>query len=102
MINYNNVCCNSMDSAITNEVISHSTFARDYNIVFAVSRGYKAGRCIEISHCPWCGIFLGKPLNSEYFDILEKEYGIEIPDLENFTNVPEEFRTDEWWKKRGL
>ena len=95
-------CCDQMKKAIDRNIVSHFDAMREYDLILTEAMGYKAGTACEISHCPWCGTFLGKTLNREYFDILEKEYGIEIPDLENFTNVPEEFRTDEWWKKRGL
>ena len=40
-------------------------------------------------------------------EILEKEYGItaaqwDAPGWDDDVDLPEEFRTDEWWKKRGL
>ena len=57
-----------------------------------------------IEFCPWCGTQLMKCLKDEWFDILEKEYGLDSPawDLEQREKIPAEFKTDEWWKKRGL
>lgn len=52
-----------------------------------------------ISFCPWCGSKLPKALNDEWFDVLEKEYGINDPFKQNY---PSEFATDEWWAKRNL
>ncbi|MBP9791625.1 MAG: hypothetical protein KBC27_00210 [Rickettsiales bacterium] len=98
---YNNtgsveLCCKKMSFAVNKEhIIDHEDNVRNYNI-----RGRK--RNYNIAYCPWCGKDLGKALNWEYFEILAKEYGIEDPDFVNFTNVPEEFKTDAWWKKRGL
>lgn len=56
-----------------------------------------------IKYCPWCGELLPEDLRDEYFDVLEKEYGISNPfDEYQSKNFPEEFKSDEWWKKRGL
>jgi hypothetical protein len=70
-------------------------------------RGYfieasEKGVSLALRFCPFCGSDLGKRLNEEYYDTLENEYGIEDPDFINFTNVPEEFKSDKWWRKRGL
>ncbi|WP_342269806.1 DUF6980 family protein [Rickettsia endosymbiont of Orchestes rusci] len=58
---------------------------------------------ITMSYCPWCGTKLPKELRNEFFDILD-EYGIEtdIGEYIKDKRIPAEFRTDEWWKKRGL
>lgn len=58
----------------------------------------------KISYCPWCGKKLPKDLSDEFWDIIENELRIEtsITDLEDNPLIPEEFKTDEWWKKRGL
>ncbi|MBP9791627.1 MAG: hypothetical protein KBC27_00220 [Rickettsiales bacterium] len=89
-------CCEKMGFAINKEhIIDYDDCVRNYNLC-----GDK--RDYAILYCPWCGKDLGKRLNWEYFEILAKEYGIEDPDFVNFTNVPEEFKTDAWWKKRGL
>lgn len=54
-------------------------------------------------YCPWCGKKLPDSLRDEYFESLEKEYGIDDPfDKKQAKQVPEEFKSDEWWKKRGL
>ena len=47
---------------------------------------------------------LPKQLGEIWEKLLEKEYGIKESDIDyiNFSNIPEEFKTDEWWKKRGL
>ena len=50
-----------------------------------------------IHFCPWCGEpFLGDNRN-ERWDIAEKEYRIDLSDLLP-EEVPEELRTDAWWK----
>lgn len=57
----------------------------------------------SIDYCPWCAKKLPKSLTDEWFDILEKEYNLDnLWSKEQAKLVPEEFKTDEWWKKRGL
>jgi hypothetical protein len=59
--------------------------------------------CYKVYFCPYCGMNLPKDLIDERFEILEKEYGIDDPyDPIQKKLIPEEFMTDEWWKKRNL
>jgi hypothetical protein len=58
-----------------------------------------------ILYCPWCDSKLPVSLRDQYFEILEKEHGIDawdINDIGTNTQIPSEFKSDEWWKKRGL
>lgn len=57
-----------------------------------------------INYCPWCGSNLPNSLRDIFFDTLEKDYHIEtgIGEYEERKDIPLEFRSDEWWKKRNL
>jgi hypothetical protein len=56
-----------------------------------------------LDYCPWCGNKLPGYLRNEWFETLAKEYNLDDPDSkEQAKLIPEEFHTDEWWKKRGL
>ncbi len=59
-------------------------------------------------YCPFCGAKMPKILygidengNSPYSDALEEALGKDFCDIKP-EEIPEEFKTDEWWKKRGL
>ncbi len=52
---------------------------------------------LHILYCPFCGTKLPKSKRTSYFDLLE---GLKINPWDN--HIPEEFKSDEWWKKRGL
>jgi len=55
------------------------------------------------SFCPACGTKLPSNLVDEWMEILKNEYGIDDPsDKKQKKFIPKEFKTDEWWKKRGL
>jgi hypothetical protein len=57
----------------------------------------------QIFFCPWCGIKLPESLEEIYYEILEKEHGIaQGLDIQNDRRIPKEFKSNEWWKKRGL
>ena len=79
--------------------VTYDQILRTYNIIF--TNKHNAKNAMSLYHCPWCGTKLPERLNSVIFRVLEKEYGIEDPDIWNFTNVPDEFRSDAWWKKLG-
>jgi hypothetical protein len=59
-----------------------------------------------ISYCPFCGAKLPEDLDEEYWDTIISEFGPEYYHThENYNpnrSLPQEFQTDEWWKKRGL
>ncbi|NQY42017.1 MAG: hypothetical protein HRT87_01565 [Legionellales bacterium] len=52
----------------------------------------------KIEHCPWCGKKLPKDLRDEWYNTLV-DLGYNEP---YERKIPEEFKTDEWWIKRGL
>ena len=52
-------------------------------------------------YCPWCGAEFPKSLAEQWHVILETEYGIDPDYKKNEKKIPAEFKTDEWWKKRG-
>lgn len=57
-----------------------------------------------INHCPWCGTNLPSSLRGAYFETLENEYKLDVDifSIKDNPNIPEEFKSDEWWKKRKL
>ena len=77
---------------------SYNPKFREYYLDAIIGHGAE-----KITFCPYCGTKLPKGLSDEWFDILEKEYGLDDPGMpDQKEKVPAEFKTDEWWKKRGL
>lgn len=96
-------CCFDMDS-ILDQSEGEPIYKIDY---YPHKREYFLesieGYICTIYFCPWCGSKLPKNLHKEWFDILEKEYGLDLPDIpDQKKKIPAEFKTDEWWKKRRL
>lgn len=54
-----------------------------------------------VSFCPACGTKFPPDLSEERMKILKNEYGIKDTYFQKKL-IPKEFKTDEWWKKRGL
>jgi hypothetical protein len=76
-----------------NNLITYVSNADEYGIIF-----HDGGTAyMRIRYCPWCGAKLPESKRSLRFEILEA-MGCEVP----WDEIPEEFKTDEWWKKRGL
>lgn len=57
----------------------------------------------RLGYCPFCGAQLPKnQLEGDvYWDELEKTVGKEFCDIKP-EEIPKEFKTDEWWRKRGF
>ena len=76
----------------------YSPIFRDYTINLISSSAAQS-----IYHCPWCGSKLPYCLDNKYEEILKKEYGIDDPyNRKQKKLIPEEFKSDKWWKKRNL
>jgi predicted RNA-binding Zn-ribbon protein involved in translation (DUF1610 family) len=79
-------------------IIQYKPRSREYLIIHSEELG------THMEYCPYCGKKMPKELTDEWYDILEKEYGlIDVnPGDYHDKRIPKEFWTDEWWKKRGL
>jgi hypothetical protein len=64
--------------------------------------GHNKGMYQKMSYCPWCGKKLPKELGEEWCRIIKERFGFEEIFVEEWETLPQEFKTDEWWKKRGL
>jgi len=92
--------------------IYYNPIYRDY---FIRLWSYPDGRQ-AIYGCPWCGAKFPESLVDKYLEVLEKEYSIVYEDFsgkyleysedatveDKEVKLPEEFKSDKWWKKRGL
>jgi len=103
-------CCKTMEEKLVkldnSEKKNHSVVYDDqwriYTIIFQNNYKKEEKYLTEISYCPWCGTKLPSDLSDKWWDVLEEEYGITDPRNDEYDQVPAEFRTDEWWRKRGL
>ena len=90
-------CCYTLKRSLDEgEVyINYDQVSRSYGIAI---RGLD-NAVISINYCPWCGTKLPKDLSDELGKIIFEEL-----ELDGFDDprLPEEFKSDEWWKKRGL
>ena len=98
-----NYCCKNLQVSVERKEIVYNPlrgcfwfyFKRDSDKSFGLYR---------LGYCPFCGAALPKDRLLEFEEILEKEYNIELKDIDihDPSTYPKEFHTDEWWKKRGL
>lgn len=100
-------CCDDMKRLIQDDKspLAYEPTRRLYSLVSdANSFKTKNEICIgfNICYCPKCGTKLPKALSNEWFKIVKKEFGIANGLDERIKDLPQEFKTDEWWKKRGL
>ena len=81
----------------SNEVsISYSDKFREYGILTRWDHN-RSLAIQSIDYCPWCRAKLPRDLRSEWFAILD-DLGLEPED----PAVPEEMKSDAWWRRRKL
>ena len=101
----NNFCCNKMyyyilqESKKNDPSIEYDSCMRSYSLRI-INSNY--GTHDYIKYCPWCGTKLPKILGDEWENMLKENYNISDPYFDENSKIPEEFKTDEWWKKLGL
>jgi hypothetical protein len=93
-------CCKNMGMAIENDEvpISYNPIVREYGL------NLLSAEIKLLYFCPWCSTKLPVSLNDEFFEILKNEYHIDDNFFEILKNpkLPNEFKSDIWWKKRNL
>ena len=106
MLDYNDFCCEPLKRSIERgEMIYDEVYA---SVQFYINSQpwYKENAIYRkhANYCPYCGTKLHMNLNGPddiYRNELEKAVGKEYCDITE-DEIPEEFKSDEWWKKRGL
>jgi hypothetical protein len=74
-------------------LITYVSYADEYGIII-----HDGGSSyIQIGFCPWCGTKLPESKQVLRVETMESSGHSPFDD-----EIPEEFQTDEWWKKRGL
>ena len=63
-------------------------------------RGSGGGRQ-KLRFCPWCGRVLPAGLRETWFELVREGSGL-LDAWPRDRRVPKEFKSDEWWRKRGL
>lgn len=81
------------------EIMSFRPHTKSYRLILG---GTSLGMYQIITFCPWCGAKLPKSLGKEWCQLIKEEFGIEDIFKEEWDKLPQEFKTDEWWRKRGL
>jgi hypothetical protein len=94
--NYNGPhCCLTMDAELADSIILHYVpHLREYQV--------QSVGVLMLNYCPFCGIRESQSLRKTWLEILKADYGLVDPFKKDKRKVPQEFLTDEWWKKRGL
>ena len=80
--------------ASSERAITYLDQFRQYGIDYRDGFG---GGIQTIAYCPWCGRRLPAALRDQWFALLD-EAGLEPED----SRVPDEMKSNAWWRKRGL
>ena len=96
----NKYCCVFMSKFLKDSRVGiyYDPTIRLYTIFIPTSGSYQG-----IYNCPWCGHKLPYNLIDTYEETLKREYNIDdLYSRDQEKLIPEEFKTDEWWKNRNL
>ena len=93
-------CCMGMHDDLLDKQVE---FDRTFKCYYIHLHG---DRWQTMGYCMYCGAELpdlrsSKDGSDPYRDALEEAVGKEYCDITE-DEIPKEFKTDEWWKKRGL
>lgn len=104
-------CCLGMDSALTSygSPFRYVPYEREYHVEYnstfensetgEIDLGVVAG----IRYCPWCGSKLPRDLSEEWEREVTSKFNVsDALDKEELKKIPQEYMTEEWWRKRGL
>lgn len=96
-------CCKNMNFFLNENSVNiyYNKYFRRYSI--GIKNGTSAVQTMY--YCLWCGAQLPKILDDEWFDMIEEQYGVydaHVLTIDENLKIPPEFKTEEWWKKRGL
>ncbi|MCP4393148.1 MAG: hypothetical protein GY804_02610 [Alphaproteobacteria bacterium] len=92
-------CCKNMTRNIKDGEIHLNYFPDDREYSIEYRKEFGASEHL-IYFCPWCGVKLPESLAEKRETLLDEMF--EDYDGDDDPRIPEEFKTDEWWKKRGL
>ena len=100
-------CCMDLETSVDRKEIVYLPVTGC--VWFYFKKDYEEGYGLyRLGFCPFCGEELPKNRQAvdengddPYTDALEEALGKEWCDITP-EEIPEEFKTDEWWKKRGL
>jgi hypothetical protein len=103
----NNNCCEALNILLHEPMapIKYYPEIRSYHLAIPDMFLGKNEICVsfKITHCPRCGTKFPESLADRRCKILSREYGLnDLCDLKQKKLIPKEFKTDEWWQKRGL
>lgn len=96
-------CCEQMTRNINDKraQIFYLPHYRSYYIEYIYEPEFRARHVLN--YCPWCGVKLPEDLTEKYYVSLEKDCGIDSYEAKDHPeNIPDEFKTEAWWLKRGL
>jgi len=95
-------CCEYFQGCILNDLRIAITYDPAYRLYYYITPKQETSTHI-ISRCSYCGKKWPKHLANKFFKELGKVMGHEIVYIEfDWSTLPEEFKSEEWWRKRGL
>lgn len=101
-------CCKYIESLVSDPLspLEYDPITRAYYLV-AIPKGLRKKNevtiAFDIEYCPRCATKLPESLEEKWSMIIKRKFKLSGLLTEKQKKlIPEEYKTDEWWKKRGL
>jgi hypothetical protein len=93
-------CCSLMDEYLADgrPAVIYSPAVREYSVQ---DRDRRSQGVTMLRFCPWCGKELPVSLRDEWFSQLQS-LGYDPTPWADDPKFPDEYRSDVWWKGKGL
>lgn len=101
-------CCKKMEGVLEehNTPLRYVPYTRKYYMEYFPSKQPRTNDVIvaeTLYYCPWCGIKLPESLKKAWSEIVKEKFGVtDTLDREQLKTIPQEYMSEEWWKKLGL
>jgi len=94
-------CCDSFKVSVDRE--EFKVYSQYRGVCYYFKRSDGSYGQYFFKYCPFCGAKMPNHFyaSDQYESALEEALGKDFCDITP-EEIPEEFKTDEWWKKRGL
>ncbi len=95
-------CCRIMEhwAVVEPGVLEYFPTTREYKFVLYDDPDYHTHK--QIFYCPWCGMKLPESLAKEWENILKQDLGLHYISQDAFRKLPEKYKTEQWWREKGL
>ena len=95
-------CCVDMEISVVKEEYALMEYEEETRRYFFRLYNNPDGDIRGMAYCPWCGSKLPRGLDKEWCAEIKKKFGYDSVYAEEWAKLPEKYKTEQWWREKGL